>query len=539
MPRNNAYPHFLNSPTADPWKKIGARRRAGVATPLFSVYSSKSVGVGEFPDLDLLAKWAASVGLSLVQLLPMNDTGFNFRPYDSESSFALEPMYLSLSELKIKNRGAFKKEIEALQKNFPIHPPRIDTRIKRAKLELLFKIFEANHPAGEKLFEAYCETNRFWLQDYALFKVLKEKFSESGWADWPEEFKNRDHAALERLEKENAGRMEFFRWLQWQSFLQLSQAKKAAAARGVFLMGDLPFLVSNDSADVWAQRALFKLDLVSGAPPDACFAGGQRWGMPPYNWEEVEGKDKEWRYLQEKLKYAENFYNLYRIDHFVGLFRVWVFPRSDEKMPGVFDPVDETVWEAHGRKILSAMIQKNSMLPCAEDLGTVPECSPRVLKEFGIPGMEIQRWSREYETDSSFKLPEKYRSNAVAAISTHDIAPLKVWWEEEAFAPGERDAFWKYLNLKGEPAPKADLTFIQAALLKINEANSIFSIQLLQDWLSLGELPGSENPDFRINFPGTVSDKNWTLCLPFSLEVMKNLPANKLIKKIVKESSRA
>jgi 4-alpha-glucanotransferase len=298
-------------------------------------------------------------------------------------------------------------------------------------------------------------------------------------------------------------------------------------------------LVARDSADVWAHLKFFKLDLASGAPPDECFADGQKWGMPPYDWEAM--RQDNYDYLIRKLRYAENFYDLYRIDHFVGLFRIWVFSQqaaeAQDGMLGHFDPLDETLWEGQGRQILSAMLQGANMLPCAEDLGTVPKCSPKVLKEFAIPGMEIQRWAKDYELEV-FKTPETYRPNSIAVISTHDISPLKTWWKSDIVDPAERQVFWEYLGLKGEYTLESTASFIRAALLKINESESVFSIQLLQDWLSLGDLPGSEDPDFRINYPGTVSDKNWTIRMPFFLEEIEKLPVNSVIREIIKKTNR-
>jgi 4-alpha-glucanotransferase len=200
------------------------------------------------------------------------------------------------------------------------------------------------------------------------------------------------------------------------------------------LMGDLPFLVSRDSADVWSHQHYFKLGLSSGAPPDAFFAKGQRWGMPPYDWPQVERNGFD--YLIEKIRYAENFYDMFRIDHVVGTFRLWTIPGSEPAethgLNGQFDPPQESEWEAHGRKLLSVMIQNTSMLPCAEDLGVVPECSYRTLWDFAVPGMDVQRWTKNWNTDASFKSPQHYRLNAMAILANHDMTSFYGWWAFEA-----------------------------------------------------------------------------------------------------------
>ncbi len=155
-------------------------------------------------------------------------------------------------------------------------------------------------------------------------------------------------------------------------------------------MGDLPFLVSRDSADVWAYKNYFKLTLSSGAPPDMYFSMGQRWGMPPYSWDNIEAGN--YSYIRERLLYAENFFDMFRIDHFIGLFRVWTIDlKTPEELKGLygrFDPEDNYYWEEHGKKILEVINNSTTMLACAEDLGTVPDCSDKVLKEFSVTSIK-------------------------------------------------------------------------------------------------------------------------------------------------------
>ena len=182
------------------------------------------------------------------------------------------------------------------------------------------------------------------------------------------------------------------------------------------------------------KSVYFKLNLSSGAPPDAYFFKGQRWGTPPCDWQNM--ANKSYCYLMERLKYAEGFYDFLRLDHAVGLFRLWTVPFSEPLetagLNGVFDPSDERQWEEEGRKLLSVMIQNTNMLVCAEDLGTVPECSYRVLDEFAIPGMDVQRWMRDSKNDYAFLAPPEYRRNSIATLSTHDMASFNAWWEYEA-----------------------------------------------------------------------------------------------------------
>ena len=607
---NYSYKEFLSTPSRKQWERIGLNRRAGVAVPLFSVYSQNSIGIGEFTDLIFLIDWCRLAGMSIIQLLPMNDTGSDFRPYDARSTFALEPMYLAIPGLKAVDLNPFKEKIAKLREEFPAGAGKVNYKIKEAKLSLLWEIFRAGsfirsseYPA---YFERYVEENKFWLDDYAVFKVIKERNQEKGWEFWHSSLSERSFDALKMFARENAERIIFHKWLQWQLYEQFKVIKKYAESRKVLLMGDLPFLVARDSADVWAHQDYFKLDFSSGAPPDMYFAHGQRWGMPVYNWGNIAGNNYD--YLKEKLKYAQNFYDLFRIDHVVGIFRVWSIPLSEPQesagLNGVFDPADERLWEEHGRRILSVMLENTTMLPCAEDLGVVPLCSYKVLSELGILGIEVQRWSKYWENSYDFKAPGDYRKNSVSTVSTHDSSFLCAWWKFEAGSAdeqlfkrkcrekgvsfeavkdklfdlnnsfygrlrwkdsvrdagvllkalslaeneagdfigiyresfGEKDKFLEYLD---GPDGSSLSEINRKAFEKASAGASIFSIQLLPDILSVDCWNECDLWDFRINVPGTVSDKNWSLVMPLSLEDILALPMNNVIKNINTNTSRS
>jgi 4-alpha-glucanotransferase len=586
---------------------MGAQRRAGVLAPLFSIYSEKSSGIGEFPDIKPLVDWCVKCGMSIIQLLPLNDSGFDFAPYSAQSTFALDPMYLRLESVEGAASKEFERDMAHLKGSCPAGAKRVDYRLKKIKLKTLRKIFSSFKATPG--FEKFCADNGFWLSDYAVFKVLKENNSQRSWEDWEEKYKFVDKAALREFERDNADEINFQKWLQYQIYLQFSQARQYANSKGVFLQGDLPFLVARDSSDVWANQDYFNLDVSSGAPPDMYFAKGQRWGMPTYNWDNIEKNGHD--YLKEKIKFAENFYDMFRIDHFVGLFRLWTInlgePSDAYGLKGKFDPEDEGKWKEHGQKILSAMMEKTLMLPCAEDLGVVPACSYETLREFAIPGMDVQRWARDWSNTYDFKDPDKYRENSTAVISSHDMSPLAMWWEQEAstvdamlvdkycvehgfsrenviaglfdtpastgtrlrWLPGvnspeevlrrlgksrdqawmfydmhresynEKAQFWKYLGLPGEPATKADSVFIAAALKKAASSRSVFSIQLIQDWLSLGSFFDRwDRADMRTNTPGSITDNNWSITMPLPLEAMLSMSINKEILGINRDSGR-
>lgn len=606
---NKDYASFLSSACGKIWKKVGAKRRAGVTTPLFSLYSKKSIGIGEAPDLKLLVDWCHKAGLSIIQLLPLNDVGFDFRPYDAQSSMALDPMYLALEQLEDCDLKGFDKDLHALRKNFPTGKGPVDYGIKKAKLELLGRIFESPATSKQsKKFQTYLTANKSWLTDYALFKTLKDEFQLAGWMDWPEAFREKEPKAVAAFLKQKKNEVLFHQWLQWQLFEQFRGVKQYASGKGVLLMGDMPFLVSRDSADVWAHQEYFKLELSSGAPPDLYFAQGQRWGMPPYDWTRIAADG--FQCLKQKMKYAENLFDLYRIDHFVGMFRLWTIPLTEPVehagMNGRFEPADEAVWKEHGEKILKVMLGSAAMLPCAEDLGVVPKCSYEILEKYKIPGSDVQRWVRHWGKDYRFKAGEDYRENSMAMISTHDTSAFCAWWAceagtvdawffqkkcEEAGIPfehfkeklfdlsasgygrlrwrseiesvgmllailgknqdeawhlvdayrsssEERQFYWKHVGMTGDLEHRASRAFVRKALESVNRTRSIFSLQILQDWLSLGEFKGRESWEYRINVPGSMGPQNWSVTAPFSLEAMQKLPLNKVIREIVIDSHR-
>lgn len=430
MPDILNYDFFLNTPSSEQWKTLGTQKRAGVCVPLFSVYSRTSTGIGEITDLKLMIDWAVKTGISIIQLLPMNDVGFDFAPYSSESTFALEPMYLNIRKLKNVNNEKYITEIKELKCKYNIKQERVDYNIKKDKLDILKKIFKDSNIENVD-FEFFISQNTYWLRNFALYKVIREANNNAGWEKWDEKLKYRDETALTEFETVHKEEIEFQFWLQWQLYEQFKIIKQYSAVKNIKLMGDLPFLVSRESADVWAFQNYFKLELSSGAPPDMYFALGQKWGMPPYNWFNI-AKDK-FEYIKQRLTYAENFFDMFRIDHFVGLFRVWTVntdsPPELGAMNGKFDPDNEALWEEHGKIIINTMLESTTMLPCGEDLGTVPTCSYKVLEEFGIPGMDFQRYLKD---NGMFKAVEQYRKNSAAVISTHDSSLFINWWNFEA-----------------------------------------------------------------------------------------------------------
>jgi 4-alpha-glucanotransferase len=463
------YSFLRNTITADKWEKTGIRRRSGIAVPLFSIWSKKSIGIGEIPDLKLVIRWASETGNTIVQLLPLNDTGFDYAPYNSVSSFALDPMYIAIQSLKEVNLSPFKKDIRDLRLKFPVNA-KVDYSVKQEKINLLWKIYRRSYIKGIRKFERFVEENSYWLEDYSAYKVLKHLNGNSTWEEWEDGYRYKDLNKLTGFVKLHKEKIYFNYWIQWQLFEQLKSVKNYAAEKSILLMGDIPYLTSRDSADVWSRTGYFEMGLESGAPPDVYFAKGQRWGMPPYNREAI--KKDGYRYFTDKLKYAENFYDMYRIDHFVGFFRLWVIDKNEPEesagLNGRFSPSEEYKWEETGTDLLKAMVENSSMMPSAEDLGTVPECSGKVLWEFGVTGMDVQRWLKDRNNDCMFLDKDKFRWLSISTISTHDSSLLIDWWHHEI---GTIDGLLFNRLMKEKGVPENEIIEIKKSLFNTDKSS--------------------------------------------------------------------
>ncbi|MBN2830952.1 MAG: 4-alpha-glucanotransferase [Candidatus Omnitrophica bacterium] len=410
------------------------QKKAGILIPLFSIYSKNSFGVADFSDLKLAIDWVKEAGSSILQLLPMNEMGPVFCPYDSVSSFALEPAYISLLGLPIPKDKSVKRQIENLKRSLTLDRAHYDYSVKEEKIRILREIFLMQADSGLDGLLRFKDENAYWLSDFSLFKVLKAFYNGLPWYEWSQEYRKRDKKSLEDFSKQHIDEIGFEEWVQWQLYRQFKEAKEYARGKNILLKGDLPILVSKDSSDVWAHPEFFKLEFVAGAPPDMYCAKGQRWGMPTYDWGKIE--ESGYRYLKEKLKYAQNFYDILRIDHVVGLFRIWSIPFNElpenKGLNGFFDPQDESLWQGQGRRILKVMLDNSDIFLCAEDLGVIPRVCTDTLKELSIPGNDVQRWVKDWNVSHNFLDKKEYRFISVTMLSTHDTTNWAAWWENEA-----------------------------------------------------------------------------------------------------------
>jgi 4-alpha-glucanotransferase len=488
----------------------------GLLLPLFSMNSNDDFGIGDISSLMEWLEVLREMKFDLLQILPINEMPPQTNcPYTSMTAFAIDPIYISIKNIEnlssaIKeeiNSKEFKDKIKAIKKKDYIDYD----EIKKIKFELLWKQynyfqkeFDDNHPFKNG-FKKYIEENDYWLDSYAIFRRLKDIKQWTSWTTWEEPLKNRDKNYIENFKKNNQYEINFFKYIQWEIEKQWKKAREKAIESKIKFFGDLPFMVNQESADVWARQEDFRIDLEAGAPPDAFSETGQKWGLPAYNWPNVEKNNFEW--WRMKVKKFSEFYDIFRIDHMVGFFRTWVIPKNPDLKPN-FDVLDPLAQENRGRNFLKAVISASPMLPIAEDLGVIPKFVYKVLKELHVCGYKVLRW--EKNEDNTYKDPKDYDEISLATTATHDHEPMALWWE--IAEKKEKDLFWRMIANE-EKAPHSYKNAKDKVIEKAFTARSRFLLFPMQD------LIGSKE---RINEPNTVGVHNWTYRLKDNPDKFRN-----------------
>lgn len=312
---------------------IPAWKGAGVAMPIFSLKSADSFGIGDFGDLKKMIDWAITTDQKVVQILPINDTTMSHTwmdsyPYNSISIYALHPMYADLNQL-----GKLEDEQQAAyfaqkQKTLNDYPTMNYEEAEKAKWEYFRQIFrqEGNNVLSGEGFRQFFDKNKEWLQPYAAFSYLRDRYNTSDFRYWDEHSEFR----LEEIEKLCAedspayNEIAIFYYLQYQLHCQLSDASSYARQHGIVLKGDIPIGISRSSVEAWKEPYYFNMNGQAGAPPDDFSVNGQNWGFPTYNWDAMEKDGYNW-WMKRFRKMAE-YFDAYRIDHILGFFRIWEIP---------------------------------------------------------------------------------------------------------------------------------------------------------------------------------------------------------------------
>ena len=316
---------------------------AGVAIPVFSVRSDEDFGVGDFFDLKKMVDWAVRTGQKFLQILPINDTTMTHTwtdsyPYNANSTFALHPMYLRLSELGLLNDEGRRKYFEDLRHELNALPTVDYERVNNAKNEYTREIFaqEGQKTLDSPEFKKFVDKNSKWLTPYAAFCVLRDMNHTPEFGKWGE-YAVYDEEKVARFIDEHRDAINYVYYIQYHLDKQMREVHDYAGEHGVAFKGDIPIGISRDSVDAWIDPRLFNMDCQAGAPPDDFSVLGQNWGFPTYNWEEMAKDGFAW--WKARFRKMAEYFDAYRIDHVLGFFRIWQIPMDAvHGLLGVFNP---------------------------------------------------------------------------------------------------------------------------------------------------------------------------------------------------------
>jgi 4-alpha-glucanotransferase len=401
------------------------KRLLGVVVSVGALRSRNGMGVGEFSDLRAFAALCKKMKVGLIQLLPVNDTGYESSPYSSLTAFGLHPLYLRIDELEEFNTaaGSIKKRIKAAREKFDKDIRFSHNSVLKEKLDICRELYEANKKEiSDKAVSGglaeWIKKNQ-WVIEYAVYRRLKEANGERSWKEWTE-FHTVSSADIQGI-WENEKLFEehmFWVWLQHALDEQFSKTAKVIADTGIVLKGDLPILMNEDSCDVWAHPEIFIQDLSAGAPPDMYSPDGQNWGFPIYNWQAQEKDNFSW--WRKRLLVAEKYYKAYRIDHVLGFFRIWASSRQDNS-------------SALGRYVPYAPVTSGDLKKLGFDKNRV-----RWVSRPHIPTEEIydalkKNWEGDYSQAELDAAADEVFSSALVRVNEEEL-----WLFKKKIA-GEKD----------------------------------------------------------------------------------------------------
>jgi 4-alpha-glucanotransferase len=458
-------------------------------TSLPSPYGIGDVGPGAVAWIDRLHE----AGQRWWQALPLGPTGYGDSPYQALSSFAGNPLLISPDWLV--EDGLLRAQ-DCTGWSFPATTVDFEA-VKRFKRRLLDAAWE-NFRTGMRsdlrpVFERFGQDQAHWLDDYALFVALKARHGGAAYLQWPEALVRRAAPALDQARRELASQVEQVRFGQFLLLRQGERLKAHARAKGVRLIGDLPFFVSPDSSDVWAHPELFLLDarqrprVVAGVPPDYFSAQGQRWGNPIYDWGALAAGGYRW--CIDRLRALLAHVDAVRLDHFRGFAAAWHIPAAaPTAQSGHWTP-------GPGADLFSAVEKALGGLPfLAEDLGIITPDVSALRDAFHLPGTRVLQFAFDGHSDNPH-LPDNHVPNTVVYTGTHDNPTTRAWYED--LPDVERRNLWSYVK-----SPEGTTAEVTPTLLRLAWSSAAaLAIAPLPDVLNLGK-------EARMNQPGST-DGNW------------------------------
>ncbi len=485
-------------------------------TSLPSPYGIGDVGPSALAWIDRLCE----AGQSWWQALPLGPTGYGNSPYQSLSSFAGNGLLISPDSL-IEDGLLKESDCDGQAFSSTIIDYDVVIPFKHRLIEAAWHHFRNGARVDlSPAYEKFCDEQAHWLEDYALFRALKSSHGGAYYLQWPAELVRREPAALAGARRDLANLIDQTRFAQFLLFRHGARLKERAQARGLRLIGDLPFFVSPDSSDVWANPELFLLDekrrprFVAGVPPDYFSSQGQLWGNPVYDWEAL--RRTGYRWCIDRLRALLAHVDVIRLDHFRGFAAAWHVPagaptaQSGQWVPGP------------GAEFFTAVERELGGLPfIAEDLGLITPDVGALRDEFRLPGTKVLQFAFDGHDDNPY-LPHNYISNSVVYTGTHDNNTTRGWYNE--LPEFERQNLWRCV---GRPA--SDGVLVAPALMGLAWSSpAALAMAPLQDLLNLGA-------DARMNVPGqAVGNWGWR-----STEDMMSSSAFQRLRDLTESSRRS
>lgn len=548
------------------------RKIAGALVPVFALRGEQDLGVGDTDALKEFVRWSARHGMHAVQILPINETGSDHSPYNILSSMAIEPCTLATYPHSMVDLSAADfKRITAAHDAGKLTGDRVAyAPVKALKFDLLraaFRKFSRRAGAARRAdFEAFREAQHSWIESYATFRALVETHGTEVTGEWPEAHRSPHGteawlATLSDAERENFENEVAFRvYIQWIAYDQWDGVRQTCAECDVALIGDIPVGVSIYSADVWQEPEIFDIARSCGAPPERVFAAdpftakwGQNWGFPLYNWFAMSRDNFAW--WRRRLRMMRQMFDLTRVDHALGFFRIYSFPwrpelnaeflpLSEEEaaaktggaLPG-FVPQDDSTPEnqdknrRHGETLFKLFLDESEPhCLIAEDLGEVAPYVRPVLEHLEIPGFKIPQWEREL--DGSYKFGASYSRLSLATYATHDHPPVKAFWDE-----------WFIATQSDSPEAAAHALFEMKQLLAFADRTDVdlprpfdseVHLATMQGllasnaWLVIPMITDILGIDDRFNVPGATGDQNWSARLEVAVNELDETFADPL-----------
>ena len=484
-------------------------RESGILLPISSLPSKYGIGCFDeeaYHFVDTLSEAKQTYW----QILPLGITSYGDSPYQSYSTFAGNPYFISLNALCEK--GWLNKDDlpeENINSNYVDYAFLYETRYP-----LLKKAYYNSDIRKCDAFIEYCYESRWWLDDYALFMAIKENYNHVSWDQWEDSVRLRDEKMLKHYTDVLEEEITYHKFIQFIFWSQWKELKIYANSKGVKIIGDIPIYIAYDSCDVWANPSLFQLDenvrptAIAGCPPDGFSATGQLWGNPLYNWKKHEISNFKW--WISRIKYCTEHYDVVRIDHFRGFDEYYAIPYGEETAINGH-------WEkGPGMKLFHAIEQELGKINViAEDLGYLTDTVKKLVEDSGYTGMKLLQFGFDSRDSSGALLyqPHNYIENSVAYTGTHDNETMMGWFT--SITSDEKQDLLRYLNLDNVE----DEIILDACIELLMKCVSKMCLIPMPDWLKLDN-------SARMNTPNTIGN-NW------KWRMQKDAFTQELVRKII------